>query len=151
MEVIIKIAKHGWSMRHQFIKYFIVGISGFVLNFCLLIFAKEVLEISAVVATAIIGVLLMGFNFLLNKYWSFREKSIPHKQIIRYLILNGANYIFSVTTMYAFHDRLGYDYRLVNVGTVMVMVTWNFLLFKYWVYKIECKNPITECQINVKI
>ena len=142
MEIIIKLVKHGWSMRHQFIKYFIVGISGFVLNFSLLIFAKEILGISAVVATAVIGLLLMSFNFLLNKYWSFREKSMPHKQIIRYLILNGANYIFSVISMYVFHDRLGYDYRLVNVGTVMLMVTWNFLLFKYWVYKVEVVKVI---------
>lgn len=137
-------------MRRQFIKYFIVGISGFVLNFSLLIFAKEILGITAVVATAIIGLLLMSYNFLLNKYWSFREKSMPHKQIARYLILNCVNYIFSVVAMYIFHDLLKYDYRLVNIGTVAMMVTWNFLLLKYWVYKVEYHGSIDECQINIK-
>ena len=135
MEIIIKLVKHTWTLRYQFIKYFIVGISGFILSFSLLVFAKEILGISAVVATVVIGIILISFNFLLNKYWSFREKSLPHKQVVRYLILSGFNYLLSIGSMYLFHDQFGWDYRLVNIGTVAVMVSWNFLLFKYWVYK----------------
>lgn len=122
-------------MRHQFAKYFIVGISGYLINLGLLIFAKEVLGVSAVTATAVIGLLLLGFNFILNKYWSFKEKTMPHKQVVRYLILVVANYAFSVAAMYFFHELLKFDYRLVNFGTTAVMVLWNFPLYKYWVYR----------------
>jgi putative flippase GtrA len=143
MEIIIKLVKHTWTLRYQFIKYFIVGISGFVLSFSLLVFAKEILDVSAVTATAVIGILMMSFNFLLNKYWSFRNKAMPHKQIVRYLILSAANYVFSIFAMYLFHDRFGWDYKLVNIGTVAMMVSWNFLLFKYWVYKQEVEIMVT--------
>lgn len=149
--MINKICTYCWSLRRQFAKYFIVGISGFVLNLSLLILAKEILGISAVIATAVIGLFLMVFNFLLNKYWSFRDKTMPHKQIIRYIILSAGNYVFSVSAMYLLHDQFGWDYRLVNIGTVAVMVSWNFLLFKYWVYRVECQNPNSQGQINVKV
>ena len=135
MEFIKKICSHGWSVRHQFAKYFIVGFTGYLLNLGLLIFAKEVLGISAVVATAIIGLLLLVFNFVLNKYWSFKEKTMPHKQVVRYLILVAVNYVFSIVIMYFFHELLKFDYRLVNFATTAIMVAWNFPLYKYWVYK----------------
>lgn len=135
MELLIKLFKFSWGLRHQFAKYFIVGISGFVLNLALLIFAKEYLGISAVVATSVIGLFMLAFNFSLNKYWSFKEKSMPHKQFVRYLILAAGDYFFAILAMYVFHRLLGWDYRLVNIGAVAAMVSWNFLLYKYWIYR----------------
>ncbi len=135
MELFIKLCKFSWGLRHQFAKYFIVGVSGFALNMTLLIFAKEYLGISAVVATSVIGLFMLVFNFCLNKYWSFKEKSMPHKQFMRYLILAGGDYFFAILTMYIFHRLIGWDYRLVNIGTVSAMVSWNFLIYKYWVYR----------------
>jgi len=54
---------------------------------------------------------------------------------MRYLILAGGDYFFAILTMYIFHRLIGWDYRLVNIGTVSAMVSWNFLIYKYWVYR----------------
>lgn len=126
-----------WNLRRQFIKYFIVGFSGLFLDIGSLILFKEVLGISPVLAVVINQIFLLTYNFSLNKYWSFRNKEMPQKQIVRYGILAGANYLVSVSAMYIFNHRFGFDYRIVRVGTIILMVSWNFFLYKYWVYKEE--------------
>lgn len=132
-----KTIAYAWSVRKEFAKYFIVGFSGLFIDMATLILFKEVFGLNPVFAVIINQVLLLGYNFSLNKYWSFRNKAMPHRQVVRYLTLAGLNYAFSVGMMYAFSDHLGYDYRLVRIGTIAVMVAWNFFLYKYWVYKTE--------------
>lgn len=140
--MITKILAYAWSIRHQFIKYFIVGFSGVFLDMGTLIFLKEYFFLAATVAVIINQVLMLTYNFLLNKYWSFKNKEIPHRQIVRYLILAGFNYLFSVVMMYYFNHIHDFDYRLVRLATIAVMVLWNFFLYKYWVYKENPKSKI---------
>lgn len=124
-----------WSLRTQFAKYFVVGFSGLLLDMATLIMFKEWLHWSAVLAVVINQILLLSYNFLLNKYWSFKNKEMPHRQIVRYLTLAAFNYGFSVIAMYVFHDRFfQFDYRLVRIITIACMVSWNFFLYKHWVY-----------------
>lgn len=126
-----------WSVRRQFAKYFIVGISGVFLDMATLIFFKEIFGMAPTIAVIVNQILLLSYNFILNKYWSFREKSLPHKQIVRFIILAAANYAFSVGVMYIFNHLLNFDYRFIRLASIAVMVSWNFLLYKYWVYKSE--------------
>ena len=133
----LKLLKYFWSLRRQFAKYFIIGISGVILDMVTLVLFKEVFGIAPTIAVIVNQILLLSYNFYLNKNWSFREKSMPHKQIARFLILALGNYIFSVGAMYIFNHVLDFDYRLVRLATIAIMVSWNFLLYKYWVYKSE--------------
>jgi len=132
--VIKKTAKYFWSVRHQFAKYFIVGISGVVLDMASLVLLKEYFGWAPTAAVIVNQVFLLSYNFSLNKYWSFRDKAMPHKQIVRYLILAAVNYLFSVGAMYVFNHIWEFDYRLVRLATIAAMVSWNFFLYKYWVY-----------------
>lgn len=132
-----KIYNYFWSLREQFIKYFVVGFSGVFLDLATLILFKEVFGWLPVVAVAVNQLITLTYNFILNKYWSFKDRQLPHKQIIRYLILAGTNYLISVILMYLFNHQLGFDYRLVRLGTIILMVCWNFFLYKYWVYRLE--------------
>lgn len=124
-----------WSLRNQFFKYFIIGFSAVVADMATLILFKEVFGIVPVFAVVINQVILLVYIFLLNKYWTFRNKEISHKQIVRFLILTSFNYFFSVFTMYIFNHKINFDYRLVRILTIAIMTSWNFPLYKYWVYK----------------
>ena len=142
--MIQKTARYLWSVRWQFIKYSITGISGVALDFASLIFLKERFGISPVVAVVINQCFILGYNFTLNKYWSFGNRAVPHRQIVRYGLLAGWNYLFSVFSMYALNSILGFDYRLVRLASIMVMVSWNFLLYKHWVYADDALPPPEE-------
>ena len=135
LEKINNLIKHLWSLRRQFAKYFITGTSGVILDMITLIILKELVGLSATIAIIINQPLLLIFIFCLNKYWSFRDKAQPHKQIVRFLILAGLNYLFGISVMYIFNHKLNFDYRLVRICSIAIMVCWNFFLYKYWVYK----------------
>lgn len=124
-----------WSLRNEFAKYFIIGISGVILDMATLIFFKEIFGWWPVFAVIVNQALLLFYNFTLNKYWSFRSKEFNHKQILRYLVLACFNYIFSVVVMYVFNHKLNFDYKFIRLVSIAIMVSWNFLLYKYWVYK----------------
>lgn len=109
-----------------------------------LILFTEVFGIVPVVSVIINQMFLLTYNFSLNKYWSFRNKAMPHKQLARYLSLAVFNYLFAVSTMYVFNHRFDFDYRLVRILTIVTMVSWNFFLYKYWVYREKdmAPNPV---------
>lgn len=127
-------------MRHQFVRYFIIGFSGVFLDVGTLYLLKEYLHFRPVVAVIINGILLINYVFFLNKYWAFKSTGVTHKQIVRFFLLAGVNYVIAVGWMYIFNEKLGLNYLLVRVANIALSVTWNFLLYKYWVYKHE--DPI---------
>jgi putative flippase GtrA len=60
---------------------------------------------------------------------------MAHRQLLRYLTLASTNYVLSVVVMYVGNELLGYQYIGVRIGTLAVMVAWNFLAYKYWVFQ----------------
>lgn len=132
--MIKKTAKFLWSLRHQFIKYFIIGIGSVILDMSSLIFLKENLNFKPFIAVIINQILILSFVFTLNKYWSFKEISMTHRQLLRFGIIAGYNYLFSVAAMYAFNGILKIDYRIIRLGSIILAVSWNFFLYKYFVY-----------------
>lgn len=135
-----KILNYAWTNRAQVAKYLIVGIGGVILDISSLAVLKEVFGWTPVAAVIVNQAVLMTANFTLNKYWTFRNTEMPHKQAVRYLMLAAWNYSFSIASMYLFHDQLGYNYLLVRAGSIAAMTSWNFILFKTWVYRNEIQN-----------
>jgi putative flippase GtrA len=131
--MIKKTLAYFWSLREQFIKYFVVGVSAVALDLSSLIFFKEVLGITPVIAVVLNQIFVTVFVFLLNKWWSFKAK-YSHRQAIRYGIVVVFDYLFAVAAMYVFNHQLKFDYRLVRLASIALAVSWNFFLYKYWVY-----------------
>lgn len=136
---------HLWNARREFARYFIIGLSGVALDIGSLYALKEYGRLNAVLAVVINQAVLLNYVFLLNKYWAFRSKGVTHSQMVRFYFLSLANYIFSIIWMWLFHDRLGFNYLLTRIANIALAVTWNFLLYKHWVYrgKAEISQVVT--------
>ena len=130
-----KLILHFWSLRREFAKYFIVGISGLVLDIGSLYLFKEYLHLRPVTAVVINQAFLLNYVFFLNKYWAFKVKGITHKQMVRFYILAGINYLISVTWMWLFTEHGHINYLVARLANVALAVAWNFLSYKYWVYR----------------
>ncbi len=130
-----KTIKYLWSLRWQFAKYFVVGISGVAIDFSIMIGLKELAGINPVAATAISQIFSIAFIFTANKYWSFGSHHQTKRQLFRYSLVLGFDYAYTVAMMYAGTDWLGFDYRLVRLVTIAIQVIWNFFLYKYFVYR----------------
>jgi putative flippase GtrA len=133
--MIKKTLQYVWSLRREFIKYAVIGGSGFVLDIGSLLLFKEIFGWLPVTSVIVSQAFLIIYIFYLNKYWTFRNKELPHKQAMRFLILAIFNYIFSVSVMYLFNQQYGFNYLIVRIFSIACMVSWNFFLYKYWVYK----------------
>ena len=133
--MIKKTLAYFWSIRQQFTKYFITGVSAVILDISSLAFFKEVLYFTPLEAIIVNQFFLLAYVFFVNKYWSFKSTDITHRQMIRFLILSGVNYLISVTWMWLWNERLGFNYLGVRIVNVALSVSWNFLLYKYWIYK----------------
>jgi len=129
-----EIISYFWRLRYEMIKYFVIGIATVTLDIGTLIFFKEWVKLSPVVAVSANQIIVIVFNFILNKYWVFKSSSLPVRQFVRYVILAAFNYSFSVFSMYLFQQLFGYNYLLVRFVTMTLASIWTFFLFKYWVY-----------------
>ena len=139
-----KLITHAWSLRQQFIRYFCVGFSAFILGMSSLMLLKEVFGWQPITAVIMNQPFIIAYVFLLNKYWSFDNRDLAHRQVVRFLMLVGFNYAVSVTTIYILNHRLGLDYRLVRIGTIAFAAGFNFLSYKYWVYRSEPIAPSNQ-------
>ncbi len=123
------------NFKTQFIRYFITGLSGTVLDIGSLYIFKSLLGWRAVIAVMINQLLVIAYVFTLNKYWSFKANGgITHKQFIRFVLVMGMNYIIAVSWIWFWHELFGYNYLIARLVNIILAVSWNFLLYRYWVY-----------------
>ena len=130
-----KIIRYAINARHSFMKYFMVGVVGFVMDLGTLTFFREQLGIAPYVAVMLNQIIVILFNFTANKIWSFKNKALPHKQFVRYMMLFAFNYTLAIFFMYLFNERVGIDYRLVRIGTIVLSMSWNFVLYRHWIFR----------------
>jgi len=131
-----------WSVRHQFAKYFIIGISGVMLDIGTLFILKEYLNLRPINAVIINQILVINYSFLLNKLWAFGAGGQAHKQMIKFFILMGANYLFSIAWMFILNEKLAINYLIARLSNVVLAVSWNFLIYKFWVFKISPQSSL---------
>ena len=124
-------------MRDQFIKYFITGLGAVFLDILSLYLLKEYLGLRAVWAVVINQIFILNYVFFVNKHWSFKSKGMTRREMKRFLTLAGLNYAVAVVWMLFFNEFLEFNYLLVRLANVALSVAWNFLLYKYWVYRPE--------------
>ncbi len=131
-----KISKLIIAHRKQLLRYFVTGVSAVILDILTLFVFKEYLHIRPVWSVVINQVLILNYVFFLNKYWSFEEKNgAPHKQALRFFILQAFNYAFSVFVMWLFNEKFAFNYLLVRLACIILMTSWNYLIYKFWVYR----------------
>lgn len=134
-------------------QYSVVGSSAFVFDFVSLIILKEVLNFTPIVAVALNQILVINYVFFLNKYWSFKSDGQTIQQMIKFGILMIWNYAFAILWMWFFTEFVSFTlevslfgeardlwYLVVRLINILLAVSWNFLLYKYWIYVISAKK-----------
>lgn len=122
--------------KATFARYFFVGITGLVMDVGLLYISKEYFGIRPVVALFGTQILVIAYVFFMNRHWSFKSTSVStRRQLAKFLIVLAGNYVVSIVLMYIGYDILNIHYQIVRIGTVALSVSWNFLLYNYWVYR----------------
>jgi len=147
----------------RFSKFLVVGTIGFIIDFGMLAFLVEVVELPRIVeentqlsatfglvlANTISFTLAVVSNFTLNRYWTYPESRSKRKRVqlpqfaivsIIGLLLN--NLILAITTplfdwllkQLLFLPGILEGYILAKMLATIVVLFWNFFINRYWTY-----------------
>lgn len=125
--------------ENSFFRYVVIGGSTFAIDFFVLITLHGALRVNVLISATISYWLSIAYNFLLNRYWTFKikgEKDI-YKHIILYALLLGFNYLFTITFMaFAIHT-LNINYIVSKILAVAFQITWTYIIYKKIIFKPE--------------
>lgn len=112
-----------------FIKFGIVGFSGFVLDFGITYLLKEKLKVNKFLANSLGFSIAVINNYLLNRYWTFESDNLNYVQEFSlFIIISLVGLAINNLVLYFFNEKckLGfYISKLLAIGVVMI---WNFLM-----------------------
>ena len=138
----ITILSWAWSIRREAVKYIIVGFSSLFIDYGLFLILHSAFAVHYLIATAISQIAALYFNFTANKHWSFRSNGNTRTELIRYSVLQTWNYIFQIVTLYALVTYTPLRAEIAKIIIIPIIVSWNFLAYKFFVYRIDTKTDI---------
>lgn len=118
-----------------FAKYAAVGATGTLLDVASLYLLVEHLHVPVLIAAALSFVLAVVNNFLLNKFWTFQNRSRNiRKQFIKFFLVSLVGLGLTEACMTVFVFLLGIWYIPAKLATSGVVLTWNFLANRFWTF-----------------
>lgn len=119
----------------QFAKYGIVGLLNNLLEIGGLMLMNQCLMIHYIVSNTIVSIIVLMISYMLNNFWTFKNKTISFISIMELLFLNSINVIVGAFLLYIFYSVLGFSLLLSKLFTNCVCVIWSFLIAKKIIYK----------------
>lgn len=119
----------------QAVRYLVTGLSSAAIEFALLFVFKDVFGLSILASNSAALSIVFWFNFLVNRFWSFKSKMKLSRQLTMYLALFVFNLGASDLIMYLLTNQLSMQYLLAKVFAIGAVVCWNFVLYKKVIYK----------------
>ncbi len=120
---------------NQMKRYLITGFSSAAIELSLLYILKDIAKLSIIEANSIALTIVFWFNFLMNRFFSFKSSGSIKKQLIMYGILFVFNLGASDLIMHLLTSSLHIQYLLAKVFAIGAVVCWIFVLFKKVIYK----------------
>lgn len=119
----------------QLIKFGVVGLSGFIIDFGVTYLLKEICKFHKYLANSIAFVLAATSNYFLNRSWTF-ENSDPDMaaQYMAFMVVSTGGLIVNNLTIYILNDRYKMNFWLAKFLAVFVSMIWNFLGYKFFTF-----------------
>lgn len=126
-----------WNERFRISKYLVSGFSAFAIDWVIYLICTRGFGLRPIMGQIISVLLAATFAFLANKFWSFSSHENTRRQTRRFAALFIFNYVFQQVGFYVALQVMELHDLIAKVGITAIMVSWNFLLYKYWVYAME--------------
>lgn len=120
--------------RHHFVRYLFVGGTTFSIDFGVLVFSHEILNINLLVATSIAYWTSIAYNFSLNRWWTF-EKSENNKlsqNALLYGCLLAFNYAFVVVAVGVLSTFIYYG--ACKIVATIITTFWTYFIYKKYIF-----------------
>ncbi|MBF0254221.1 MAG: GtrA family protein [Candidatus Omnitrophica bacterium] len=135
-----------WLKRFKpFVKYCLVGVSGTLIDVGTLYALVEYAGWPVLTATSASFLFSVINNFFWNKVWTFRNRSTNiRKLFIKFFLVALGGLALTNLCMWTLVSA-GLWYIWAKLITSAVVLSWNFLVNKYWTFKIRSpRHPMPE-------
>ncbi len=121
-------------LQRQLFYYVVVGGLTVVVDIGLLALLHEIYGVPLGVATTVAFCIAVAVNFLLNRtaMSSWGSEGLT-QHALRYGSLVVANYVITLAVVTT-AGHVGDRYLVAKVAVVALSTSWNFLLYRYWVF-----------------
>jgi putative flippase GtrA len=114
--------------------YLAVGLTGFAVDFGLLVLLREVFKAPIWLAATIAFWASLAVVFFTNKYVTFNARGAGRRQLMRYFTLLAFNYLVTLGVI-ALAERIGVGYQVGKVVAVALTTVWNYFAYEFWVFR----------------
>lgn len=136
-EVLRKSVKNPFYIfRFSFARYLLIGTASVVVDFGSFNILWKLIGIKALYSNLISSLITICFNFTLSNYWTFKAGSRnKFKKLFKFVLVTAFNYFISNFLMYVFIEYTTINLNLAKLFITGLVVCWNFLLYRLWVFK----------------
>ena len=116
----------------QFMKFGVVGVIAFLIDYGLLAFCTEILHVNYLVSATISFTVSVVFNYVASMRYVFTHKEglSRRKEFVIFVALSVAGLIINNAIMWAGVELLGIHYLIVKIFATAVVMVWNFVTRK---------------------
>jgi dolichol-phosphate mannosyltransferase len=126
----------------RFVRFAIVGTSGVLVNYAVLIFLVEAGGFNRLVAVALANEIAILTNFFFNNLWTFGDSGRHTPFLVRaarYNVFGLGGLLLSVTVLGVLTYGLDLHYLIANAFAIGAAMTWNYLSNARWTFAIHAK------------
>lgn len=117
-------------------RFLIAGSIGAVTNIGGLFIFTEYIGLYYLVSASISFVLACCVGFSLQKFWTFRERSIEgmHAQAIGFFVISGINFFVNIALLYVLVEKIHIWYIFAQVIVSACIAVSSFFLYRHIVF-----------------
>lgn len=140
-------------LDRKVIKFLIVWITSTIVDIAFLYIFYEKIWLSLYISIFLSFLLSVINWFLLNKFWTFEDKSKSYKsQFFKFFIASSIWLLITFVLMYLFVEIFSIYYIYAKLLTTLVVVVWNYNINKFWTFAIkeDIKKIINNFNYDIK-
>lgn len=116
----------------QIMKFGVVGVVAFIIDYGLLALLTEVFGINYLVSATISFTASVIFNYLASMRYVFTHKEgmSRRREFVIFVALSAAGLVINNLCMWAGVELLGVHYLITKIGATFIVMMWNFVTRK---------------------
>lgn len=116
----------------QFMKFGIVGVLAFIIDYGLMILLTEAFGVPYLVSTTISFIVSVIFNYVASMRYVFKRKDdmSRRREFIIFVALSVIGLVINDVFMWLMTDQLFIDYRFSKIVVTFIVAVWNFVTRK---------------------
>ena len=116
----------------QFMKFGIVGVMAFVIDYGFMIFLTEVFGVPYLISATVSFIVSVIFNYFASMRFVFKRKDdmSRKREFIIFVVLSVIGLVINDVFMWLMVDFLYIDYRISKIVVTLIVAVWNFVTRK---------------------